>query len=52
MVSRAAGKLRTLWLARSYRFASFGKGAWSHYSCHVARSAAPYISIGDNVGFR
>lgn len=48
--SRAAGKLRTLWLARSYRFASFGKGAWSHYSCHVARSAAPCISIGEKVG--
>ena len=48
--SRAAGKLRTLWLAWSYPFASFGKGAWSHYSCHVARSAAPYISIGENVG--
>jgi acetyltransferase-like isoleucine patch superfamily enzyme len=48
--SRAAGKIRTLWLARTYRFASFGKGAWVHHSCHVARSAAPYISIGENVG--
>jgi carbonic anhydrase/acetyltransferase-like protein (isoleucine patch superfamily) len=48
--SRAAGKIRTLWLARTYPFASFGKGAWVHYSCHVARSAAPYISIGEDVG--
>jgi len=48
--SRAAGKLRTLWMARTYPFASFGKKAWAHYSCHVARSAAPYISIGENVG--
>ena len=48
--SRAVGKLRTLWLARTYSFASFGKGAWVHYSCHVARCAAPYISIGENAG--
>jgi acetyltransferase-like isoleucine patch superfamily enzyme len=48
--SRAAGKLRTLWLAWTYPFASFGKGVWTHYSCHVARSAAPYISIGERVG--
>jgi hypothetical protein len=49
--SRAARKLRTLWLARTYPFASFGKGVWTHYSSHVARSAARYISIGDDVGF-
>jgi acetyltransferase-like isoleucine patch superfamily enzyme len=48
--SRAAGKLLTLWLARTYSFASFGRGAWIHYSCHVSRSAAPYISIGEHVG--
>jgi carbonic anhydrase/acetyltransferase-like protein (isoleucine patch superfamily) len=48
--SRAAGKLRTLWLAQTYPFASFGKGAWVHYSAHVARSAAPYISIGAGIG--
>jgi acetyltransferase-like isoleucine patch superfamily enzyme len=50
LFSRAAGKLRTLWLAWTYRFASFGKGAWVHYSCHVSRSAAPCISIGEHVG--
>jgi acetyltransferase-like isoleucine patch superfamily enzyme len=49
-ISRSAGKLRTLWLARTYPFASFGKGSWVHYSCHVVRSAAPYISIGEDVG--
>jgi len=48
--SRAAGKLRTLWLMRTYPFASFGKGAWAHYSIHVERAEAPYISIGENVG--
>ena len=49
--SRAAIKLRTVWLAWTYPFASFGRGAWVHYSCCVARSAAPYISLGEGVGF-
>lgn len=49
-VSRAAGKLRTLWLAWTYPFACFARGAWVHYSCRIARSAARYISIGKNVG--
>jgi acetyltransferase-like isoleucine patch superfamily enzyme len=49
--SRLAGKLWTLWLARTYGFASFGKGAWAHYSFGLARSAAPYISIGEDGGF-
>lgn len=48
--SRAISKLRTLWLARTYAFASFGRGAWVHYSCHVSRSTSPYISIGEGVG--
>ena len=50
-LSRLAGKLRTKWLAWTYPFASFGKGAWAHYSFRVARSAAPYISIGEGGGF-
>jgi len=49
--SRAAGKLRTLWLSRTYPFATFAKGAWTHYSFHVTRAAAPFISIGAGVGF-
>ncbi|MFZ0277476.1 MAG: acyltransferase [Candidatus Sulfotelmatobacter sp.] len=49
LFSRLATKLRTLWLAWTYPFVSFGKGTWAHYSCHVARSAAPYISIGEGV---
>jgi acetyltransferase-like isoleucine patch superfamily enzyme len=47
---RLAGKLRTLWLAQTYPFALFGKGAWVHYSIHMERSTARYISIGENVG--
>ena len=49
-ISRFASKLRTLWLAHTYPFASFGKGAWAHYSCQVVRSGASYISIAERVG--
>jgi acetyltransferase-like isoleucine patch superfamily enzyme len=49
--SRLASKLRTQWLARTYPFASFGRWAWMHYSFDIARSAAPYVSIGEHVGF-
>jgi acetyltransferase-like isoleucine patch superfamily enzyme len=50
-LSRLAGKLRTQWLARTYPFASFGKGTWVHYSFGMPRSAAPYVSIGEDGGF-
>jgi acetyltransferase-like isoleucine patch superfamily enzyme len=46
-----ANKLRALWVAHSYPFVSFGEGTWMHYSWTVARSSAPNISIGNNVGF-
>jgi acetyltransferase-like isoleucine patch superfamily enzyme len=48
--SRAASKLRTLWIASTYPFVSFGKGAWVHFSIHVSRLAARHISIGKDVG--
>jgi carbonic anhydrase/acetyltransferase-like protein (isoleucine patch superfamily) len=50
--SRATSKLRTLWLRRTYGFASFGKGAWVHHSIRLKRSAARYISIGEDVGIQ
>jgi acetyltransferase-like isoleucine patch superfamily enzyme len=51
LVSRLLSKLRTLWMAHTYPFFSFGKGAWAHYSWRVDRSSAPYISIAERVGF-
>lgn len=50
-LSRIANKLRTVWLARTYPFVSFGKRTWTRYSLHVTRSGARYISIGEGVGF-
>ena len=50
-ISRLAGKIHILWMARTFPFYSFGRGAWAHYSFAIARAAAPYISIGEHVGF-
>jgi acetyltransferase-like isoleucine patch superfamily enzyme len=50
-LSRIANKLRTVWLARTYPFVSFGKRTWTRYSLHVTRSAARHISIGEGVAF-
>lgn len=47
--SRAARKLRTLWVAWTYPFASFGKGVGVHFRCRMSRAAARYIQIGDDV---
>jgi acetyltransferase-like isoleucine patch superfamily enzyme len=46
---RLASKLHSMWLARTYPFASIGKGVWVHYSCQLSRSIANYISLGDRV---
>jgi acetyltransferase-like isoleucine patch superfamily enzyme len=46
---RLASKLHSLWLARTYPFASIGKDVWIHYSCQLSRSIAHYISLGNGV---
>ena len=48
-VSRLTSKLYTLWVTRSYPFASIGKDVWVHYSCELPRSGARFISIGNHV---
>jgi acetyltransferase-like isoleucine patch superfamily enzyme len=47
--SRAAGKLRSLWLRWTYPFASIGKHVSVHYTCEIRRSVAGYIRIGEGV---
>jgi len=47
--SRAANKLRSLWVAWTYSFASIGKDVSVHYTCDLQRSGAPYIKIGNRV---
>jgi acetyltransferase-like isoleucine patch superfamily enzyme len=47
---RVADRMRRIWLSRTYPFHSFGKSCWVNYTTHISRSAAPFISIGDEVG--
>jgi acetyltransferase-like isoleucine patch superfamily enzyme len=48
-ISWAATKLNTVWLKRTYRFASFGRNVGIHYSCDILRSMSPHISFGDKI---
>jgi acetyltransferase-like isoleucine patch superfamily enzyme len=48
-LSRLANKLHSLWLARTYPFASVGKDVWVHHSCQLSRSIANYIWLGDKI---
>jgi acetyltransferase-like isoleucine patch superfamily enzyme len=47
--SRIANKLRTVWMQRTYPFASLGSNFYVHHSLDLARSIAPYIKIGNSV---
>jgi acetyltransferase-like isoleucine patch superfamily enzyme len=47
--ARIVNRLNTLWLSRTYPFASIGKGVWIHHSCELRRSIASSMVIGDEV---
>jgi acetyltransferase-like isoleucine patch superfamily enzyme len=49
LISRAANKLNSIWLQRTYPFAAFGRNVSIHYSCDIQRSISGQISIGDDV---
>ena len=46
---RAATKLNTTWLKRTYPFAKFGRQVSIHYSCEIYRGGSPYIELEDEV---
>jgi len=46
---RLANKLHSLWVARTYPFASIGEDVWVHYRCQLSRSIANHIRIGNGV---
>lgn len=48
-ITRIANKFRSLWMLRTYPFASIGSNFCVHYSCDLKRSIAPHIKIGDSV---
>ena len=49
MLSRLATKLNSVWLAKTYPFAGFGKNVSIHYSCDIGREGSHHIHIGDGV---
>jgi len=49
LLARLATKLNTVWLRRTYPFASIGRRISIHYSCDLGRACSPYIIIGDQV---
>jgi acetyltransferase-like isoleucine patch superfamily enzyme len=46
---RIARKLHSLWLQRTYPFASVGRRVSIHYSCDLRRSTANRVKIGNDV---
>jgi acetyltransferase-like isoleucine patch superfamily enzyme len=49
LVPRVATFLHTIWLRKTYPFANFGRRTSVDHSCDIRRSAAPFISLGDEV---
>lgn len=49
IISRAATKLNTIWLKRTYPFAAFGEKVSIHYSCDIDRAISTEIRIDSNV---
>jgi len=49
LVSRVATKLNSIWLGKTYPFATFGRNVALHYSSDIQRAISPYISRGDNI---
>jgi acetyltransferase-like isoleucine patch superfamily enzyme len=48
-IERIANKLRSMWIVRTYPFASVGDGFYVHHSVEIQRSMAGFISIGSSV---
>jgi len=46
---RALKKLYSIWVSRTYPFASIGSGGSFHFTCRVSRQRAPRIKIGARV---
>jgi acetyltransferase-like isoleucine patch superfamily enzyme len=49
LYSRIATKLHTVWLAKTYPFAYFGRGISINQTCDISRMSANQIQLGDNV---
>jgi acetyltransferase-like isoleucine patch superfamily enzyme len=49
LLPRGLSKLYSLWLSRTYPFASIGSGMSCHFTSKVSRQQAPWIKIGNSV---
>jgi acetyltransferase-like isoleucine patch superfamily enzyme len=49
LISQGAIRLNTIWLEKTYPFASFGRKVSIHYSCEIHRSTSRCVRIGDEV---
>jgi acetyltransferase-like isoleucine patch superfamily enzyme len=48
-LSRAATKLNSLWLAKTYPFSGFGQKVSIHYSCDIRRECARFIHFENEI---
>jgi acetyltransferase-like isoleucine patch superfamily enzyme len=48
-IGRVRTKLNSIWLQRTYPFASFGDNVAVHYTCDIKRGMSPYISFGSRL---
>jgi acetyltransferase-like isoleucine patch superfamily enzyme len=49
VIPRALAKLHSLWISRTYPFASIGRGLTAHWSAKISRQRSPRIAIGNDV---
>jgi len=49
LLPRALTKAYTIWLSRTYPFASIGRGVSFHFTANVSRQRSPRISLGNSV---
>ena len=52
LLPRALKKLYSIWVSRTYPFASIGNNPDFHFTCQLARERAPRISLGNSVSLR
>lgn len=52
LLPRGLTKLYSIWLSRTYPFASIGRGGSFHFTSRVSRQRASRISLGNSVGLR
>lgn len=50
LIPRSLAKIYSIWLSRTYPFASIGPNVSFHHTSRVSRQASPRISLGSSIG--